>query len=457
MDLATATTPADLIALVRETCAAVRAEETKLVVLATVWADSHPDLEAEADRSAAHRRNVTDFDQDLDPDEPDPRVPAIAWDAGASFAAAMGVSTSAGEAMIRDALVLRHRLPQVWARVLAHEVPVWRARRIAQAVLGKPDDVAQHLDDAIAPVAEKVGPGTLERLIDEAMMRLYPEQRELAQLEALDARHATLHEETLTETGVGEMTVRADWKDLHDFSETLSEIAARLAEEDAAADRPPDSLDVRRSRAVGVLADPEAAAAMLAHRATPKPKRRTTLVVHLSEDAVRGLDPVGRNETTSRPVLEQQVRDWCGRTDTHLTVLPVVELADHESVDRYEVNDRLATKVSLLSTACVFPWCTRPARRCDKDHVVAHADGGATCDCNLAPLCRRHHRLKTKAGWSYRTVETGVWLWSDPHGQRFLRDDRGTTDITPVRHERDGPDRDTGCRYGRRPGGGVRS
>ena len=31
--------------------------------------------------------------------------------------------------------------------------------------------------------------------------------------------------------------------------------------------------------------------------------------------------------------------------------------------------------------AC-FPWCTRPARRCDKDHRVPYDAGGAPCDCN---------------------------------------------------------------------------
>ena len=430
IDADTSTTPTDLITLVRATSAALRERETELVLLAVAWADAHPDLDTE--------REPWDQSEDRDPHAPDPRVPALAWNAGAPFAAALGMSTGAGEAMIRDALVLRHLLPTVWGRLLAHELPVWRARRIAQAVLGRPDDVVAHLDEAIAPVAEKVGPVTLDRLIDEAMMRLYPEERELAQLEALDARHATLHEESMTETGVGDMSIRGDWKDLHDFSETLSEIAARLAQADASADRPADSIDVRRSRAVGVLADPAAAAALLAEGPTPSPRRRTTLVVHLSEDAILGLDPVGRNEITSGPVLVQQVREWCGRIDGHLTVLPVVDLADHVSVGRYEVGDRLRTRISLINPSCVFPWCSRPARNCDADHVVAYSVGGRTCDGNLAPLCRRHHRLKTSAGWRYRTIETGVWVWSDPHGQRFLRDDRGTTDITPV--PRRGPD-----------------
>ena len=238
---------------------------------------------------------------------------------------------------------------------------MWRARRIAQAVLGKPDDVVAHIDEAVAPIAEKVGPVILDRLIDEAMMRLYPEEREPAQLEALDARHVTLHEESLNETGVGEMTIRGDWKDLHDFDETVSLVADRLAEADEAEGRVPDSRDVRRSRAVGVLADPEAAAATArrpagAHAQAPRharvPPQRGAPVPSPGSTQWR------RNETTSRPVLEQQIRDWCGRTDTHLTVLPVVDLADHESVDRYEVSDRLQTRVGLLTPTCVFPWCS---------------------------------------------------------------------------------------------------
>ena len=54
------TTPTDLIALVRETSAAVRAREADLLVLATVWADAHPDLEADAENAAGLRRRPTE-------------------------------------------------------------------------------------------------------------------------------------------------------------------------------------------------------------------------------------------------------------------------------------------------------------------------------------------------------------------------------------------------------------
>jgi hypothetical protein len=52
--------------------------------------------------------------------------------------------------------------------------------------------------------------------------------------------------------------------------------------------------------------------------------------------------------------------------------------------------------------------------------------------CNLAPLCCRHHRLKTLTRWGYTTVEPGVFLWTAPHGRQYLRDHTGTLDVTPV-------------------------
>ncbi len=54
-------------------------------------------------------------------------------------------------------------------------------------------------------------------------------------------------------------------------------------------------------------------------------------------------------------------------------------------------------------------------------------------DDNLAPLCRRHHRLKTKTPWTYRTLDIGTWLWTDPHGHTYLRNHNGTRDITDIR------------------------
>jgi hypothetical protein len=126
-----------------------------------------------------------------------------------------------------------------------------------------------------------------------------------------------------------------------------------------------------------------------------------------------------------------------------VVVRPVLDLNDHVHVTQYEVPDRMAEAAVLSDVTCVFPFCTRPARGCrpeehdaDCDHITPHGHGGPTCSGNVAPLCRRHHRLKTHGGWRYVPVERGSYLWTSPLGLSFLRDHDGTLDVTrdrPVR------------------------
>ncbi|MCR6031583.1 hypothetical protein GGQ22_09000 [Nocardioides sp. zg-579] len=431
-----AVTPGALLDRVRAARAAADAAEVELLSLAVEWAHAHPVLPGQEAWSVAGGPEVSGPAGDGGEVECAELagIPPVRWDAPAAFAAANQMTTEAGQALIRDALVLRHRMPKTWARTLAGHVTAWRARRIAQAVLGHDNDVATYVDDHVAPVAGSIGIVRLDRVVDEAMLRLHAEERELAQLAALDARYVRLDERTLNHTGIAELVVRGDWKDLHDVDATISRIATVLGTEGQPGHG--ESLDVRRSMAVGVLADPAAADALLNGHQTTRPARpgtRTVLHLHLTDTALWGLDPVGRNQTAARPELEQVIRSWCGRTDTHLTVQPVIDLADHTHVEQYEIPGRLRDQVALREPQCVFPWCTRPAAACDCDHITPHATGGATCTHNLAPLCRRHHRLKTHARWRYRpldpVIDPGVHLWSDPHGRQYLRGPTGTTEV----------------------------
>jgi hypothetical protein len=445
-----------LITRVREADAEARAAQTRIFRLAADWADAHLDPDAPAPGECLHGCppagrddvEVGDFGGGCaqgcvgDPDGfHDPFIPVVRWDAAAPFGAAIGRTSQAGSLMIRDALLTRHRLPQVWHRVEAGEVEPHKARMLAQSVIGRPRDVSDHLDQHLAPVAHKIGRVALERAIDEAMLRLYPEQREAEQLEALDRRFATLQLDSINHIGIADMALRGDWKDLHDFDRMLSRVAVALAAQDEADGLVPEHLDVRRSRAVGVLADPAAALALLSGEHAPPPAKRAQLVLTITDGNLSG-DPVARNATTGRAVIEQAVREWCGRTDTHLEVLPVLDLAGHDATEAYRPKDATLRRADLLAQRCVFPHCTRPPALCDHDHVVPYdhddpAGGGPSCDCNIAPLCRHHHQLKTHAGWGYSVLDTGLWLWSDPHGQQFLCDRVGTVDVTgarPCRH-----------------------
>ena len=131
----------------------------------------------------------------------------------------------------------------------------------------------------------------------------------------------------------------------------------------------------------------------------------------------------------------ETIRAWCGHPDAIVTVKPVLDLAGHQRVDQYELPDRLKEITDQRDGHCVFPWCTMPARRCDHDHAIPYDASdparGPTCSCNVAPLCRGHHRLKTHTPWRYRIIEPGVYAWTTPHGYRLVVDHAGTRDVTP--------------------------
>ena len=61
----------------------------------------------------------------------------------------------------------------------------------------------------------------------------------------------------------------------------------------------------------------------------------------------------------------------------------------------YVASERLKLLVEHTSPTCTAPHCEKPSWRCDLDHATPYAQGGATCACNVRPLCRSCHRLKT--------------------------------------------------------------
>ena len=73
---------------------------------------------------------------------------------------------------------------------------------------------------------------------------------------------------------------------------------------------------------------------------------------------------------------------------------------------------------ALRNQVCVFPGCVRPTTVCDLDHTVPWPHG-PTCICNLGPLCRHHHRLKTHdPGWTLTNHGNGTYTWTTPHNTR---------------------------------------
>jgi Domain of unknown function (DUF222) len=112
-------------------------------------------------------------------------------------------------------------------------------------------------------------------------------------------------------------------------------------------------------------------------------------------------------------------QDWI--TALHLTMTPVARgTCDHAHAEPgYQPSRKLRHLVRARNARCTAPGCGRPAARCDLDHTVPWDQGGLTCECDLAPLCRHHHRCKQSQGWKLEQPTPGVLKWRTPAGRTY--------------------------------------
>jgi Domain of unknown function (DUF222) len=104
---------------------------------------------------------------------------------------------------------------------------------------------------------------------------------------------------------------------------------------------------------------------------------------------------------------------------TPLRWLETGQCAHRRESASYRPPPGLQHLIRIRQQLCVFPGCGRPARRCDLDHTLAYHRGGRTCECNLAPLCRKHHHTKQAHGWTLDQPEPGIMTWTTPTGRRY--------------------------------------
>lgn len=421
--------------------AARLAAEVAELDAAVEWAALHPVSRSDVLESSGGERTMSLAGEG---------APCIAEFAIAELALRLDVSTETGRHLIADALELAHRLPQCWEQLHSGSIPAYRARRVAQATRSLSPEAAAYVDGEVAPYLHSIGVKALEAIVTTAIWRFdLPRALEEAG-ESLDHRDLRVDLDAHPDNPSAACAVWG-WLDRADAVE-LERAVAQLAHQLLLAGSS-DSLEVRRSQALGMLArredpievpvpdvpaeedlqewdedDAETESEPVRVRTRP-----VVLYVHLSESALTGCadGALARLEGHAGPITVDQVRAWCqtpGST-TQITVKPVIDLAAVHTVGSYEVPAALAEQLALRDRTCVFPHCTRDARSCDQDHIEPHARGGPTASHNLAPLCRSHHRLKTHGeddGWHYRMLHPGSYLWTTPGGHQVLRDPAGT-------------------------------
>ena len=110
---------------------------------------------------------------------------------------------------------------------------------------------------------------------------------------------------------------------------------------------------------------------------------------------------------------------WADGLRSRIEFLETGTCSHSRCTSRYRPPRNLVHLIRMRQRTCSFPGCRRPARRTDLDHTVPYDQGGATCECNLAPLCRRHHLAKQTRGWRLTQDQPGVMTWRTPSGRAY--------------------------------------
>ena len=375
-------------------------------------------------------------------------TPLVAAFTPEPFAAALGVSTLTGLQLLADVLDLQHRLPRIWAAVEALAVAPWKARKIAQATHHLSQAAAASVDAQLADRIGSCGWRAIETAVAQAIATHDPHLLETREKHGRDAWGVRLfHRGVGTDggddwAGTSHLEVTGDTLDLTTFHDLVCDQAAQLK---ALGDT--DTLDVRKAKAVGVIANRQAALDLgtllgdssPAERAKSVPSvAKTKLYLHLTltdllglqdSDSSSGGDRFGAVERFG-PASIARIKDWAGRS--RVTIQPVLDMQRDETVDAHDPPAWMRELVILRDRHCVFPWCTRDARASDLDHLTPYEENGPpgqTRPDALAALCRRHHRAKTFRRWRYHRTPSGNYQWTGPHGQTYLVTPTGTIPI----------------------------
>ena len=341
-------------------------------------------------------------------------APTVAEFCVPQFARAVGMSPVAGRKFIGAAVEAKHRLPRLWARVMAGEVPVWKVRRITAHTHRLPAAGATYVDAPLAPLAHDCSFAQIEGIAATAVEEFdhdrFEEQcRDRSRYQHLDIAlaDAPLNHGLVPICGLLELA------DALALDEAIQSTAHQLLLEN------PEmgvELDTRRAQALGRLAD----AALVGGDGTGARQ----LVIYTHHDTRQGHNIVGIENTApmGSNITTDQLAQWCRQANTVVSIRPILDLDEELATDAYTPTPRMREQAVLTCPTCVFPGCGKPARRCDLDHINPWAAGGTTVSWNLAPLCRLHHRLKTLGHWTYERRTRTSFVWTSPLGRRYLSD-----------------------------------
>ncbi|WP_131737747.1 HNH endonuclease signature motif containing protein [Actinomadura roseirufa] len=358
--------------------------------------------------------------------EPDHRILSARESVTEEVATALVVTGNTAATLVHVAERLATELPGTRRALEAGHIDMAKARVICDGSERLPEGVAAQVETAVLDKAPGQTAGQLRRRLKRIVHRLAPEAVDERRKEAVTRRRLALCE---TPDGTADLSVLdltpedaqavynkisaaargiKDDGDARTLHQIRADLAVRLLQgadlpgavrdvlnPSGAPDAAPDAAPLTQTESSGdgdaaVEALADTVGMRLAHveRVTSRASLRGAL-----ERTVRGI----------HEELAERREAFCRGSD-----------AEHGRT-AHRPPAAMRREVQARHATCVFPTCNRRSQHCDLDHTTPWRPG-ITCRCNLAPLCRRHHRTKQSPGWGLHQLWPGLLVWITPSG-----------------------------------------
>jgi hypothetical protein len=245
------TTPTDpraaVLGAARAAVTARMRADADLLAAAAQWALLHPVVEAVDAAGWVFGEDLVAL--------AGPGAPLVAEFAPAELAAVLGWRTETVTQLMGEAWELQTRLRRVWADVQALRLSVPLARFAAEQTRDLDPDQARRADRLLAGAAKLTRP-MITRIVEDIRLHADPDRAVALEQNALAARGVEVRPGLCPATL--EVVMSLDVADAEAFEDTVAHLADRLGRLGD-----PGDLEVRRARAVGILAHPQAALDLL--------------------------------------------------------------------------------------------------------------------------------------------------------------------------------------------------
>ncbi|RMB59667.1 hypothetical protein EAX62_07845 [Tessaracoccus antarcticus] len=386
----------------------------------------------------------------------------------------MGCSPARAKTIMFETLNLYHRHPSLWDAVQDLSLDAHRARKAAGKFGILDPETADTVGRAWVTKQHRFSWQGAIDLCDTLIIAADPAiaaAREARQLQDRNVRLWEPYEATVN------LTAKLDLLDAKYVNATITQLAGILH---AKPEYSRDAADVLRSKALGIMAHPAIALAMLQAALQPhtfgttqyetasyrseggldeapvgeglpidpetgrvasdpahctghtcgtitiNPARlqpRVQIYIHLHPDATAVIE----NTATIAVATLRELLDG-----KQIRVTPVLDLNTIPPEHQYRPSRRLREAACLLFPTEAFPYSNRTSRGLDLDHTTAYQQScrdPQTRLGNLGPFSRRLHRGKTAGFWTCMQPCIGQLVWTSPLGFRYTLDNNGTRRI----------------------------